>query len=458
MLAFVLAATLLAPGQHSVGYRAETIMDATRGGRTVYVQAWYPATPPKGTAPMLYGDYFRDVPAPLRQRSLGIHEYAVRTYGAAPDATEKLFASATNSHRDAQPAAGPFPLIIYGGGAGNSIDENALLAEYVASHGFVFVTVPATGHSSLEITLDAAGLETEARDMELAAEWAFRLPSASRKRWLAGGFSFGGAAALVVANRQPVQRVFMLDSSATSKQYSPLVATAPFFDPECLLINVLDLHRRDETITYDVLDRLVYADRDSFEIEGPNHIDFTAFPMLYAPASERSRGYEWIARTVLAFANGSRVFRRTDAYRIQGRARAPIPAPPSAGELEQLARTDPAAATLKYEELRKREPRPSLLAPASINRIGYALLNSGDAAAAREVFLWNVRAHPKNADWLDSLGDALLKTEERDCARAVFKRVASLATGSLRERAQRELKALAGASTTCKYLEGLETP
>jgi pimeloyl-ACP methyl ester carboxylesterase len=455
MLAFLLAATLLTPGSHAVAYRAEVLRDATRAGRTVYVQVWYPATPSKA-AVMPYSDYFRDVPEPLRKRSMAIHEHAARTYGGN---TEKLFASTTNAVRDGEPAKGSFPLIVYGGGAGNSIDENAALGEYLASNGFLFVAVPATGHSSLEITLDAAGLETEARDMELAAEWGRRLPSVAADKWIAGGFSFGGAAAIVVANRQPdVKAVFLLDSSTTSKQYSPLVAAAPFFDPERLTASVLDLHRKDETVTYDVLDRFLYSQRRSFDIEGPKHIDFNAFPLLYAPGSQRARGYEWIARTVHSFVQGKRMFRDSDVYPSKGRGRDAIPAPPPASELEEFARIDPAAATRIYEELRKREPQPSVIAPASINRIGYALLNGGDAAAAREVFLWNVRAHPKNADWLDSLGDALLKTNEKDCARAVFTRIAALpGSDSLRERARRELKALPGASTTCKYLEGLET-
>ncbi|HEX8252329.1 MAG TPA: hypothetical protein VF846_04195, partial [Thermoanaerobaculia bacterium] len=342
------------------------------------------------------------------------------------------------------------PLIIYGGGAGNASDENATLAEYLASHGFVFVSVPAMGVASLDISLDAAGLETQTRDMEVALDVARRTHKPARV--VAGGFSWGGAAAITLANRQPdISALFMLDSSTTSKRFSPLVASAPFFDIARVSVPILDLHRQDETVTYDVLDRFRYAERFSFEMREPNHVDFNALPLLYAKDSDRARGYEWIARTVLAFANGSREWTETDAYRVTPRHRAAMPPPPSLAELEALARKDPAAATRAYE------PHAAIYAPEAINRLGYALL-ADNAAAAREVFLWNVRAHPQNADWLDSLGDALLKTNERDCARAVFTRVAALTeSSSLRERAQRELASLAAASTSCKYLEGMET-
>lgn len=455
MLAIVLAA-LLAPGAHGAGYRSETVRDATRAGRTVFVQAWYPAAPAAGASPMPYGEYLNIDPA-LRARSLAIHAYALKKYGAPSTATEQLLASKSGAFRDAAPAPGVFPLIAYAGGAENATDESALLGEWLASHGFVFVAIPATGHSTLAVTLDGAGLETQARDLELAASWAAR-QFRVEPRWIAGGFSFGGAAAIAVANRQPdVRAVFMLDSSATSTRYSSLVAAAPFFDPERLTVPVLDLHRA-ENVSYDVFDRFRYAERFSFDLEWPNHIDFTAFPLLYAPDSDRARGYAWLASTVLAFAKGSRAFPATDVYRVTSRHRQAIAAPPSASQLAELARRDPAEATRVYEALRVRDPNASVLAPESINRIGYALLND-HPAAAREVFLWNVRAHPRNAGWLDSLGDALLRTNERDCARAVFARVVALTdSGSLRERAQRELAALPGPVPSCKYFERTETP
>ena len=318
MLALLLAATFLTPGNHSVGYRAEAVRDVHRGGRTVWVQAWYPAAVSKA-APMAYGDYFKGVPEPLRQRSVSVHEWAARTYHGN---TGKLFASATNTHRNATPATGSFPLIVYGGGAGNSIDENAVLGEYLASNGFVFVAVPATGQSAADITLDAAGLETEARDMELAAEWGKRLPSVARKGWIAGGFSFGGQAATVIAGRQPdVTAVFLLDSSTTMKAFAPLVVSAPSFKPDRLTAPILDLHLAGENVTYDVLDRFIYSQRVSYDIEGPRHVDFNAFPLLYAPDTKRAEVYEWIARTVLSFAEGKRMFRGTNAYRTRARRR-----------------------------------------------------------------------------------------------------------------------------------------
>ncbi|HYO75698.1 MAG TPA: alpha/beta fold hydrolase [Thermoanaerobaculia bacterium] len=451
MLTLLLAAALVA-GPHPVGYRAEVVRDATRADRAIYVQAWYPARPAVDAKPLLYGQYVDGYEA-RRATTLEIHQYAAKKYGAPADAPQKLFASTTNAFKDAPAGVGSFPLIVYGGGAGNVTDENATLAEYLASHGFVFVSVPAMGASSNAITLDAAGLETQTRDLEVARDYARRIANADQQRVIAGGFSWGGASAIAFANRQPdVRAVFMLDSSTTSKRYGSFVAGAPFFDIARFTMPVLDLHRQDEAVTYDVLDRYRYAERFSFEMREPNHIDFNAMPLLYAKDSDRARGYEWIARTVLTFVQGSREWPATSAYQVTLRHRAAMPAPPTPAELEALARKDPAAATRAYQQ------HASVYAPETINRIGYALLTD-DAAAAREVFLWNVRAHPQNADWLDSLGDALLKTNERDCARAVFARVAAISDSpGLRDRANREVAALANATQPCKYLEALKTP
>ena len=40
--------------------------------------------------------------------------------------------------RNAKPVAGSFPLIIYHGGRAGGISDNAVLCEYLDSHGFMY--------------------------------------------------------------------------------------------------------------------------------------------------------------------------------------------------------------------------------------------------------------------------------------------------------------------------------
>ncbi|HEY8519867.1 MAG TPA: hypothetical protein VIN61_07300 [Gammaproteobacteria bacterium] len=64
---------------------------------------------------------------------------------------------------------GPFPLIALGLGLYyESPTSFAVLAEYLAGRGFVVVTVPLIGTSSLLVRVNAEDLETQVRDLELA--------------------------------------------------------------------------------------------------------------------------------------------------------------------------------------------------------------------------------------------------------------------------------------------------
>ena len=57
--------------------------------------------------------------------------------GAEQRLLEELWNAATSAHRNAPPVERRFPLVIYHSGGGSSFEDNAVLCEFLASHGFV---------------------------------------------------------------------------------------------------------------------------------------------------------------------------------------------------------------------------------------------------------------------------------------------------------------------------------
>ncbi|HEX8152136.1 MAG TPA: hypothetical protein VF698_03375, partial [Thermoanaerobaculia bacterium] len=333
-------------------------------------------------------------------------------------------------------------------------DENTILFEALARRGYVVAVVLATGADEPNVTLDAKGLETQTRDLELAlssvilsaAEDPYRAgaprestdPSASsRLRMTPGttsapivavGFSFGGAAAIYAAMRNPnITAVVALDSSAIAKRFVPTITGMPFFAPERFTVPLLDVHRADPaTVTDEVIERLRYSDRTSVELTDLNHIDFTSFAQLYgasAPADtqRRAAAYRDVIEHVVRFVEGKRELAWQGA---SVRRRAAILPPP---DLAQVIKSEGVAAARKaYDETRRRDPLAQGVSEDAINRLGAMLLSAGDKEAAKEVWSWNVLSYPRSANALDSLAEALMALGDEACSVVAYRRVLAL--------------------------------
>lgn len=375
----------LRPGRYAVGYRAAFHFDRSRvltpprdqhgravGGdrdRPILVRVWYPARHARGARLMPYGEYLSvpssgvpaDVVKAWERRTLDIHRYSAGKY--APQGLtgliERLMTLPTAVARGAAPAPGRFPVVVYAGGAFHSTEENTVLWEYLASHGYVVAAVPSMGPHSVRSAVDAAGLEAEARDMEFVIAHLHGVASADLDRLATMGFSFGGAAALVVAMRNPdVDAVVGFDPSFIAKRFDPVIRSLPSFNVERFRAPLLEFHRRDAgTVSYELTDSLRYSRRYSFDIAGLDHIDFNSYSLLYgaargaAAASDRNLAarqvaYEGMARYTLAFLDAYvkgqgpeaalKAPVRWEGYGegdVEFRYKEALPAPPSGGDL-----------------------------------------------------------------------------------------------------------------------------
>src|ERR1700737_2395223 len=157
----------LEAGSYAVGFRVIDEHDSARAWngerRPIRISIWYPAARAH-SEPMRYGDY---LDANDRESWIGdLTEVAPN----GRDIAAKLFDISTAAHRDADPAPGRFPLVLYSPGLGARGDSNAELAEFLASHGYVVATVPNLGPSPshLEMGNSPGDLEAHTRDVEFA--------------------------------------------------------------------------------------------------------------------------------------------------------------------------------------------------------------------------------------------------------------------------------------------------
>ncbi len=229
----------LVPGRYAVGYRSYWELDSTRrygpggGPRPILVIIWYPAAA-TNAKPLRYREYLTP-PSPGRYPRLGPelegflldavsidlfrkeHSALSRDEGAYLD---KLMSKATLAHRDAAPAEGRFPFLLYHTGAAGSCEDNSVLCEFLASHGYVVTTSAFLSHDGQHVSNNHGGPETSWGDLGFLLKHARTLEFADPLNSGAVGHSMGAQYLLEWLGQRhvPLRAMVSLDSTL---EYTP---------------------------------------------------------------------------------------------------------------------------------------------------------------------------------------------------------------------------------------------
>ena len=240
----------LTPGPFTVGFKSSWRLDSSRAynrvfddkttyasgksPRPILINMWYPAEPAKNLEPMPHRGYL-DIRSSEPQFSkfadelIGYEQDVVcaevmrkpkhELSGAERRLLEGLWNAVTASYRNALPVERRFPLVIYHSGGGSSFEENAVLCEFLASHGYVVLGSAFQEPTGASYNID--GRLGSARDMEYLIAYANGLPDVEWKHIGLVGHSAGAQAALMfqAQDASPVDAVVSLD---TTQDYASL--------------------------------------------------------------------------------------------------------------------------------------------------------------------------------------------------------------------------------------------
>jgi dienelactone hydrolase len=449
----------LTPGPYAVGFKVTYRLDRSRtwdptpdsiaegeSARPIRVSIWYPARPARAARPMPYRAYLM-LTAPNRyfSRLNATIERADVTplrdviFRGSDSLFQKLLALPTAAFANAPAAAGRFPVIGYSEGYNNRSHDNSVLAEYLASHGFIVVTVPQLGTAATRLTLriNPVDLETQTRDLEFAIGELLAGSNAAPRKLGVMGYSMGGVVALLLAARNPnVDAIVGLDPSIRAPRFVELVTHAPQFEPRNIRAPLLSLQsgNASEASAQDttVVHALRFADRYVAQVGNAAHGDFSDFA-VYADlfgldvqgrtAGEARQSHAAVSKAVLAFFQSA--LRGDSAALATALRSSPLLHMRFSPRLDVPSERDFANMVIRhgYESARRelqasltRSPGVDLIDQPTLNRLGYGLLEQGNATAAVGVFRLNIDAHPKSADAYDSLVDGLLGARDTTAA------------------------------------------
>ncbi len=472
----------LVAGPYRVGFRRLFRFDASRtwqttrdfkgafspdlNGRPVQINVWYPAAATGRPRQMHFADYVNQTaPEAFSKFNTIVKDHNRRNaVDSVPrDQLAALQTTPMNAYFDAAPAEGHFPAVLYFGGLDAEINSNVILAEYLASHGYIVASISLLGPSDEQTfqSRTSGDLDASVRDMEFAWSVLAENSNADKGKLAVMGHSVGGIEAVLFGMRNAnTSAVVALDGTYGFPGLLSVLTQSYGYAPEKLRAAFLDLRRAqgaqgDEPLDFTAVESFRHSDRTFITIKKMHHSDFTSFAMIgehfHTPITANyplngwnretaKSGHEQMCRIILAFLDAKV---RGDANAATALAAAVER--PAGGVLRHQDATPPPPSPLESAALVKEKGLAE--AKALFNKIcgdqgvrtcidgdrfntwGYNLLGQNrpeDALAVFELAAW---AHPTSANAQDSLADGYLAVGDKESAKKAVQRAIELAPG-----------------------------
>ena len=469
----------LSAGPYAVGFKTLYQFDRTRtwrttrgyekpfapdlSGRPIRISVWYPALLNTRSRQLHFSDYVRPNGPPafaelntiLELREKGSSSSRVPD-GRWPD----LLEMSVNAYAEATPASGRFPLLLYAGGL-NSTSTTAVfvLAEFLASHGYVVACVPLIGPTNENTEQGRMPSDRERAVQDLEFAWSVMRAQANVDETQVGAFgkSLGGIEALIFAMRNAnVAAVAGLDATYGFKGNGPLLMDLPDYAPRKMRAAFLDLRRDwDDPNVLDLSAEhsFHYSDRSFVTIRKMHHYDFDADAMIafefHLPIAANElddsgrtretayRGYQDVCRIVMDFFDEKLKRDRAGNDRLLADVKladggvlkheAALTPPPSAAAFSALiVERGFDTATALVDRYRREIPDEPVIEQNVFNDFGYRLIAESRFTEAISMMRLLVYAYPKSANAVDGLADAYIAAGRKELARATLQQVLKL--------------------------------
>jgi tetratricopeptide (TPR) repeat protein len=461
----------LTPGPYGIGFKSVERYDYSRvfqlksdyygepvegeRARPIQINIWYPAVKDDNALTMVYGEYSFSYPTDIdfnNYLTLLHNREITRLFGLAGNINwarsfmDEIFYGV----RDADMAEGNFPLLIYFPSRQSNYCDNAVLCEFLASHGFVVAAAHPVGLRSINVESNMADLESIVRDGEFIFDFMRDYNGVNKNLTGTFGWRSGGTAALLMQMRNvDIDAVAGLGDPYTDSSYNEFLKGNSFFDLRQVRKPLMYFHyNNEETDDMSLLDSMIYSDRYACFIDGGSINDFSMNGSIRAmaqindsiPADANNPNYEIVCQYVKDFFaacltaddTADKLAALTGDYRLAAekisfKITKGAEIPPTPGQLMTIIRQQRIMEAVEiYERFNKTNPGSIRFDEATFNNLGYQLLARNQLEESQAIMRLNVETYPESPNCYDSYADALLAEGKTDEAANCYKKVLEL--------------------------------
>ena len=277
----------LAPGKYGVGFRQ--LEGSTR------VDVWYPSADTGRS--MIFRDY-------VGAATDGLADF-LRNTGIGTATVDSFIASRLRAIGNAQPINSAFPLVLLAHGNQQDAADQAVLAEFLASNGFVVASTPSPMlRKAMERQNQLAEFaEMQAGDLRAAVATVATVIRADTSRLLLVSHSFGARSALLVAMQVPrVRAIVSLDGGIGTATGIAELRSAPSFRADAKVPPVLHGYEELDAVMKPDFTFLRALRSDTLVLEqatAMHHVHFTTYGFAAAVFPEIAKVTRASAETAL---------------------------------------------------------------------------------------------------------------------------------------------------------------
>lgn len=453
----------LKAGPHAVGYMAVEHYDYARSfqpkrdyfgeiiegerGRPIQICIWYPATATGDAPPLVFSDYAFTPPEDMRQYAFlaAIQNREVvflhRILNNNQTAVLEVLGTDMKAVKDAGPADGKFPLLLYHSDFNRGIGENAVMYEYLASHGFVVATTHSFGPSAVTTEPTAAALETLAGDMEFVIAALHDMEFIDPDKLGVFGCRAGGLAAMLLGMRNHnADAVLGLETVSADREMLEFTEANPFYNTIRMTAHLLQAYAvTEDGRGPEFMEPFRYTPGYFLAFNDTPDIGFTTYGIIAGEFGEPDPDehhpapgiYGGLCEYALNFFDGHLNGRQESLDFLAAppadhgmdpaavtltrtRARQRPPTQDEFMAILQDGQVDTAVAM--YERFSAEEPDLVFFPEAQMNMMGYRYLQRGMVQEAISILKMNAEAYPRSANCWDSLTEAYIAGDDNENA------------------------------------------
>lgn len=223
----------------------------------------------------------------------------------------KLALLPTEASLNARPPQSKFPVVLLGNGLNSPGFMYSLMAEYLASHGYVVIGFPSLPeHSGAKFEFNDRGVLNQMADLELALHEIAQLPYIDLEHLALIAWSVGGASQILLQMKHQLAKAMVSLDAASQYQYGKdLITHSAYYDSLALQVPFLNLSAAGPTrfvvpLSTFVSDTLaVRKEQHSFPLLSHSHfLSFQQYLIwLDEPNVELKKSYEQMLEMVRVF-------------------------------------------------------------------------------------------------------------------------------------------------------------
>jgi pimeloyl-ACP methyl ester carboxylesterase len=333
--------------------------------------------------------------------------------------------------RDAVPAAGKFPVVMYHPGLGGTYEDNLVACEFLASRGYVVVSSAYQAADSTMLNING-DLSTSHADLSFLLRHAANLPFADIGKVAAIGHSYG-AQAVLSWRAQPnsaLDAVVFLDSTV---EYTSLEEHAAFKaslernrKSAAPVMMIADARRGPNFDKFD--EYLGFAPRYEVTVDGMEHNDFVSQGAVRKDDRVR-RNYEAMCAAIGTFLDA---YLKGDAQALAA-LRNPAGAGPLGMKYREAKRALPTGAQIARLYTAEGPMNMGVLStlvrsvePEIVGEAADILEEQGRSREALGLLTWSVTVMPKSALLRAALGESVGKMGDKTGARKNYEQALAL--------------------------------